>query len=178
MTAFIEGSLEFKFATPPWNARHWDQEPAYRERIARLRDTKATDFVAARKDGLLFLEVKDFRGHRIANKQRLSDGELAVEVAQKVRDTIAGLVGARRTGGDAAEWAPFVDGATNAKRSCHVILWIEQDVPPRAAPGTLDRARNSLEQLLKQQLRWLTTHVFVASLERAHRLADVGVRNI
>ncbi len=50
-----------------------------------------------KKGGTLFLiEIKDFRGARIENKQRIEHAYLADEVAQKVRDTIAGLYGAYR----------------------------------------------------------------------------------
>lgn len=185
MTTFLEQKLSFTFG-PAWTARKWDDEDAYRQGIARLHGldcscgkttggSKATDFVALRSEHLLYLEVKDFRGHRIENKPRLKDGELAKEVALKVRDTIAGIVGARRTRGDGDGWATFAEAAAKAKHPVHVVLWLEQDVPPQSPRGALDRARNSLEQELKKQLRWLTTHVFVASLERAQRLADIAV---
>src|SRR4051794_8602213 len=59
--------------------------------------TKAVDVVALHLHaGLLLLEVKDFRGYRIQNKPRLKSGEIAVEVALKIRDTVAGLIGAAR----------------------------------------------------------------------------------
>ena len=57
---------------------------------------------------LYWIEVKDFRGYRIQNKRRLSEGELAIEVAQKVRDSIAGIIGAYRTSGSWETWEPFV----------------------------------------------------------------------
>ena len=65
--------------------------------MGTLAGSKGTDFVGLHPDyGLLLLEVKDFRGHRIENRQRLRSGELAIEVACKARDTIAALVGAAR----------------------------------------------------------------------------------
>ena len=59
--------------------------------------TKAVDVVGLHKvAGLLLLEAKDFRGHRIANQLRIKDREISVEVAVKARDTVAALVGAAR----------------------------------------------------------------------------------
>ena len=50
--------------------------------------TKAVDVVALHKVwGLLLLEAKDFRGHRIANKPRV-EGEVSVELAMKARDVL------------------------------------------------------------------------------------------
>lgn len=175
MNAFVEGRLEFTFGAR--TARKRDDEPAYRNGIARLHETKATDFVALKEGQLLCLEVKDFRGHRIENKARLSTGELAIEVSQKVRDTLAGLIGARRTMGDGDEWKAFVEAAGNATHSLHVILWLEEDLPPRSAPGARELSRNTLTQELKKQLRRLTTHVFVASLDRSQAIADIRVKN-
>lgn len=178
MSRHVEGRLEFEFQEPPWQARKWDDTPSYRNHIGKLTGTKATDFVAWRDSNVLFIEVKDFRGHRIENKARLSDGELALEVAQKVRDTLAGIIGAHRMAGDGADWTVPVGSTANVKHGVQVVLWLEQDAPPKAPRGTLDRTRNTLEQLLKQQLRWLTTKVLVTSLEQSKGLAGIKVRNI
>lgn len=178
MSTFCEGRLELTFDSPPWDARKWDDEPAYRLGIQRLEETKAVDFVALREDLLLYLELKDFRRHRIENKLRLRDGDLAKEVALKVRDTIAGIVGARRARQDGDEWAPFARAAAAKKPSLHVVLWLEEDMPPRGPQGAHDRARITFEAELKRQLRWLTTKVFVAALDRCEHLADISVRNL
>jgi len=61
------------------------------------QSTRAVDVVGLHKtDGLLLLEAKDFRGHRIENKKRLDDGQVCLEVSLKARDTVAGLIGAAR----------------------------------------------------------------------------------
>jgi hypothetical protein len=177
MRIFAEGRLEFSFPAP-WNVRKWDGEPAYQQGIKKLQESKAMDFVAEQSAGLLLIEVKDFRGHRIENKARLKDRDLAVEVAQKVRDTLAGILGANRVHTYGDDWRPFVDAAVTLKKPVSIVLWLEQDHSPRSAPGAKDQARNTLEQHLKGQLRWLTTHVFVVSLDHSQRLKDISVRNI
>jgi hypothetical protein len=176
MSTFVEGRLEFTFPSPPWNARKWDAEPAYRHGVGRLRDSKAADFVAEQASCLLVMEVKDFRHHRIENKLRLKDNELAIEVAQKVRDTIAGLVGAQHRSQDGDSWISFVAAATDPKRPIHAVLWLEQDAPPKSSAGARAQAHNALQQELKRQLRWLTTRVLVASIDRP--LSGISVRNV
>ena len=87
-----EGFLRFHF-DESWIVIKYDDHKDYRERIGRLPDIKAVDFAAIHDVVFLFfIEVKDFRGYRIQNRHRILDGELAVEVAQKVRDSVAGIV--------------------------------------------------------------------------------------
>lgn len=80
-TILDEGTLRFAF-DPAWRAVKWDDTATYRRGMGTLSGSKGTDFVGLHPDyGLLLLEVKDFRGHRIENRQRLLSGELAIEVA-------------------------------------------------------------------------------------------------
>ena len=96
--------LRFRFHDT-WVAIKYDDHGDYNERIERLPETKAVDFVAVLDQrSLYFIEAKDFRGHRIENRDRVHDGELAIEVAQKVRDTIAGIVAAHHRG-STEEWS-------------------------------------------------------------------------
>ncbi|HEY2343094.1 MAG TPA: hypothetical protein VGH90_08710, partial [Chthoniobacteraceae bacterium] len=82
----------------------YDDSVFYRKEAAALQGSidaipqsaKAVDVIGLHDGmGLFLLEAKDFRGHRIANKPRMQ-GEVAVEVAVKARDTVAALVGAAR----------------------------------------------------------------------------------
>lgn len=56
-------------------------------------DLTAVDFVAATPghDRLWLIEVKDFRGHDVVNRKRLTSGDLGVEVMGNIMDTLAGL---------------------------------------------------------------------------------------
>lgn len=56
-------------------------------------DLTAVDFIAATADHsrLWLIEVKDFRGHEVVNRKRLTSGSLAVEVMNNFMDTLAGL---------------------------------------------------------------------------------------
>ena len=60
------------------------------------------------KSELYLIEVKDFRHHRIETRDRLLKGELAAEVAQKVRDSLSCIIGAYRTSENPDHWKPYM----------------------------------------------------------------------
>lgn len=75
------------------------------------------------------IEVKDFRTHAIENKHRMEmDGEdpLHVELAKKVRDTVAFLFAAYRDGDETL--APYCQHAfAKPDRRITVVLFVEED---------------------------------------------------
>jgi hypothetical protein len=168
---FNERHLRLEFAGG-WMVEKYDDHVDYRDKIGRLQDTKAVDFVGVYQQEGFMIEVKDFRGHRIENKDRFG-GPLEDEVAMKVRDTVAGIVGAIRTSANAAQWRPFFRCLSNANSCLRVILWLEDD-----AMRSDDAARARalvLTQSLKSRLRWLTTHVLAVSM-RTHRNVPPDLR--
>ncbi len=201
MTVIVEGRLVFKFG-PSWRVEKYDEQPVHTKGIQAVhgpvrctnRDcaskdekasckscnrelgvgTKAVDFVAIREGEPYLIEVKDFREHRIENKDRVRD-DLAVEVAFKVRDTLAGLVGAVHTG-DKAVWPPLV--APILRRAPNVMLWLEHDDDAPERRGDRARRISTLEDTLKRRLRWLSPHVSVTNREMASRRSDLVVDNL
>jgi hypothetical protein len=165
MPPFDEQHQRFTFDDQKWTVVKYDEHRDYRQKIANLHETKAVDFVGLHNgpDGALcWIEVKDFRGYRIQNKRRLSDGELAAEVGQKVRDSVAGIVGAYRTSGQWETWRPFVRAIWRRENAIRVLLWLEEDNLP-GPPGRRRNAAQVQTQLLRERLAWLTTRVFVVS---------------
>src|SRR5262245_28843529 len=107
MISLEEGFLIFEFGER-WNILKLDEHRDYRERIGKVEGTKAIDFLGILDDQeLYFIEIKDFRDHRIETRGRLLSGELAIEVAQKVRDSLACIVGAYRTSSVPSSWQPY-----------------------------------------------------------------------
>jgi hypothetical protein len=155
----------------------YDDHRDYRERIARLDGTKAVDVVAVHASERLYLiEIKDFRGHRIETIARVRDAELAIEVGQKVRDTIAGIVAANHRGGT-ADWDGVVSRLAANATPVRVLLWLERDLPP----GPRGRRANELSVLidaLKQRLDWLTPRVLVVDLRRGGAPEGLVVTNL
>lgn len=173
---YDEGRLRFQFEDS-WTVIKYDDHRDYRERIERLDGTKAVDFVAVQEGSLLFLiEVKDFRGHRIENQARLREGELAIEVGQKVRDTIAGIMGAHHRGND-EDWGRCVERMGCGEPPVRVLLWLEHDLPP-GPPGRRKNEASVMIDALKQKLHWLTTKILVVSLRTGNAPDGLQVTNL
>ena len=193
MTRIEEAYLAFEFGNR-WRVLKLDEHRDYRERLGKLEGSKAVDFIGILDDFFLyFIEVKDFRSHRIENKNRLLKGKLqecqliegkcqwfkgelplSVELAQKVRDSVACIIAAYRTSSEPEQWAPYV------KLLCHkeirVILWLEYDLPNH--PSHRNKVKAFLSpKWFKQKLKWLTTHVYVESMAQ-HTLPDIKVSNL
>ncbi len=164
MPSFDEGRQRFTF-DDRWIVVKYDDHPDYRLKIARLDGTKAVDLVGlcGGADGILYwIEVKDFRGYRIENKSRLSNGDLAQEIAKKVRDSLAGVVGAYGASSNPDEWKPFVRSLWRKASPMRVLLWLEED-GPRRPRGIEENAANVLSDEIKKKLRWLAARVLVVS---------------
>lgn len=149
----VEGALSFEI-----DAKHaikWDDSPAYRAGVERLRKTLAVDVVAdVNGVGAVYLEVKDFRAARAENEKRKSE-DLAVEVAEKVRDTLAGMTWACRRGLGEPAHERVVGAMTSGVPL--VVLWLEED--ERDIGGAV-----ALAGQIKAHLKpWLKANVQVAS---------------
>ena len=177
MTRIEEGFLAFEFGNR-WRVFKLDEHRDYRERVGKLEGTKAVDFLGILDENELYLiEVKDFRGHRIENKDRLLTGELAIEIAQKVRDSLACMIGAHRTSSLSEHWEPYLRFLCDRHRGIKVALWLEEDLPP-PHPHLREKARASVEtNIFKQKLTWLTTRVLVCGGSR-ESLPGVQVSNL
>lgn len=173
----------FEFGDQWSVAFKYDDTTFYRKEAIRLQgdidgvpqSAKAVDVVALHDaSGLLFLEAKDFRGHRIANKPRI-EGEVAVEVAFKVRDTIAALIGASRKPVEEFPSEVLVTGLLRG-REVAAVLWLEDDTFINA-----DRAKVSLSALtqrLKSLLPWLNVRTLVLSSSVPNRINHLTVTNL
>lgn len=87
---FSEGGVEIRFRDS--TVVRWDAHPAFLHGLQSVQGTKAVDFAVLTPDGTVALvELKDFRDHETENRGRITGGELAQEVADKVRDSLAGM---------------------------------------------------------------------------------------
>jgi hypothetical protein len=139
------------------------------------QSTRAVDVVGLHADvGLLLLEAKDFRGHRIENKHRMS-GQVSLEVALKVRDTLAGLLGAASKA-ESEFPSAFLVSALKPNQPLTVVLWLEDDTlsDEKKAKATL----NQLNSLLKEKLAWLNVRTLVQSSRAPQKVRDLVVTNL
>ncbi|MEO5731271.1 MAG: hypothetical protein ABI134_32475 [Byssovorax sp.] len=152
-----EKKLRFVF-DDNWQVLKWDEHGAYVGGLRQFQSTKAVDFFGLYVGAPWFIEAKDFRGYRIANKSRLSSGELAKEIAFKVRDTLAAMVWAcARTPLDSGEISGFLRPLVNRSEKVPVVLWLEEDRPATPVSASI------LAEAIKRELVWLNAKVIVAS---------------
>ena len=157
-----EGNLQFEF-DERWTVPilEWDKDAAYQNGIQEAGNSKAVDFICIYQDKLVYLvEVKDYRIHR-----RTKTEDLQTELVAKVRDTIAGLVGAGRRNQHAERCKPYLESILKPHKLT-VVLWIEQ--PPQSdAASTYSRrylvGTGVVAREDKLLFRWLHARVLYLS---------------
>lgn len=147
MTRIREGNILWDFKTG-WSAVKYDEWAFYRNQFLSCADcaNKAVDILAISNSPteLWLIESKDYR-----RNTRSKTIPLPVEVARKVRDTLAGLVATAFNGVD--EEQAFARRALTAK-TIRVVLHLEQTAQPtklfRRPFDPLD-VQQKIQQLLK-----------------------------
>ena len=178
MTIIREGDLEFSFGES-WRVLKYDREGGYyRTRLSRqVENTKAMDLLCLRgNESLLMLEVKDFR-RGVPEKEKRT--KVPMIVAEKVRDTLAGVVGGSYTAED-PDRSEFTDSYAKLSSPPRVIFFFEDlATPERRLPQRALNKRSTLFAQLKGYLRWLTRDVAVVGLSDYRRfIRDLTVRSI
>lgn len=177
-TIIKEEKLQFAFGDS-WSVQEYDGHGDYLEKIQKLSGSKAVDIVGLVCQGAcFFIEIKDFRNYRIQNKKRIADGELAEEVAMKVRDSVGGLIGAHRMSSDPSVWEPFARALASRSRQLKVALWVEEDRAGKN-PRKWKNSAKVLGNAIKKHVRWLTTKILVVNQHvGAGALPDLTVTNV
>jgi hypothetical protein len=173
-TTLEEESQRFTFDAD-WVVFKYDGDgTGYFEIRDAVAGSRACDFLGLWRASVAYLiEVKDFRGYRIQNKHRLGKGELALEVAQKVRDTLAGIVsGCRRADGKHL-WRELRDHLTGPRHEVIIVLCLEDD-------GLRDKVELGVQaEAIRQKLAWLCPKVRVVSQRiNPDKLPGVVVTNL
>ena len=171
MTHF-ESKLKFNFSEKDWSfLLKLDETKDFRKANRAIPGTKGVDFVGIyEEDSLVLIEVKNFRQHRIENKAKTEgrDGLLWLEIAQKIRDSFSVIVGgARNSTNKRIYWRNYLDFIRDEKKAVHLVLWLEQSLPPAQPKAQKKRGRSNtdLKRNLKKSLRWLSSKVDIASIE-------------
>lgn len=139
-----------------WLTAKFDDWAFYRKQFQDCADgNKAMDILALppAADVLWMIEAKDYRRHRRDPEK----GSLPMEIAQKARDTLAGLLAASSNGADSERH--FARAAVRAKQ-IRVVLHLEQATKPsKLFPRAVDPA--DVKQRLKRLLRPIDPHPIV-----------------
>ena len=134
MTEIEEGDLRFSFPDD-CEAGKYDDWAFYRNQFQSVAGgSKAVDIVCVADAAAWLIEVKDYRQHK-----RMKQSDLDVELADKVRDTLAGLAAASANANCQEERA--LARRALAKRRWRVVLYLEQpQVRSRLRPRPVDVA--------------------------------------
>lgn len=164
MKEFRESGLVFKFEDR-WDVYQLDEETDYREKLCRqIPGTRCIDFIGFNREDniLLFVEVKGFRGYgNRTNVQRLTgkDDDLTLEIAQKVRDSLATIIGGARNSTHLLHVWKDCMAHLNKNGNLKVIAWVELDT---STENLLMRAKTNMStrrKQLRKRLIWLTSDV-------------------
>lgn len=158
MKAIEESGLIFEHDEKTCKCLKFDENIAYKKVDKMLKPTKGVDFIYIYdKEKIVFVEVKNFRGHTndpASKKKFKADAEeLMKAIAIKVRDSIAcGMSSARFSTNDSKFWKLFSKAFLNEDKPVIVIAWLELD-------GFSDKEKKSLmatwNNKLKQKLHWI-----------------------
>ena len=182
MTVIEESGLEFTFG-PQWKVMKYDGDDSfYRLQMAPATQfTKAMDFLClSDRGGALLVEVKNYsRGMRPSDEKIL---DLPQTVAQKARDTLAGMVGGARCSDTPSDRVFFQDAMRrlNLQREVLRIAFFYEPFTPSRTAYDMKRRRigqDVLRKDLQRRLRWLSGSVEVFDLSTySSFLSDVTVR--
>ena len=150
-----EGNVEWTFPNG-WSVVKFDDWAFYRKQFQSCaKGNKAMDIVALppASDVLWLIEAKDYR----RNRRDPSKGPLPMEIAEKARDTLAGLLAAASNA--VHDEQTFARAAVRVTR-IRVVLHLEQArAPSKLFPRAVNPADVKLK--LKQLLKSIDPHPVV-----------------
>jgi len=181
---FTESNLTFTFEETHWEILKYDEDPKYIEISNALAGTKAIDFLGFYNNStLIMFEIKGFRGYgsQKSVNARLAEGMevLSTEIAQKVKDTVAAIVGiSRNIQTDDTLWEKAVKQIIENK-NVTIVAWIEEDLNSIALKARKKNEMSVRAENLKNKLKWLTTSVFVDNIKEQHAVWEgFAVQNV
>jgi hypothetical protein len=160
---FDEGRLRFAF-DEQWKVIKWDDHAAHRKSMNALDKSKAIDFIGIyRNRQAFFIEVKDYRHYERTNPEPLKG-----VVEAKVRNTVAGLVGAHRREEYKSECSPFLDAVCN--KELNLVLWLEA-ARPEETLNAKSKIRLSMQlKREKPHVSWLNARLVTCQLADYERV--------
>ncbi|MGN7763170.1 MULTISPECIES: DUF6661 family protein [Paenibacillus] len=153
-----ESNLSFQFKEGLFPVK-FDETNFYVNHFITLQGSKGVDFIVFDDKTVYFIEVKNFSGYEIENKNRLianSEQSLALEVSRKVRDSIACLVGAYKNSNEVL--SPYFNRLKSRTVDIKVILFLEGKFHNETA------VFRAITDEMKNRMKWLTTKVIVENI--------------
>ena len=151
MTEIMEGNLRFRFQAD-CNASKYDDWSFYRNQFQNFANgSKAIDILCVKQNVSWLIEIKDYSQH-----SRTKSKEIADEVAEKVRDTLAGLASVAKNANDCHERRLARQALAN--RKWRVVLHLEQPATPSKLRPKLVNTADLLQKLKSKKLRAVDAH--------------------
>lgn len=157
MPTITEGKLAFTFPAG-WVVSKYDDWTHYRKQFIKVcNGVKAVDVLALEPETCCWLlEVKDYREH-----VRTKTIDLADELADKIRDTLAGIMSAQYNANDYQERASAKQAVRMSR--LRVVLHLEQPTKPsKLYPRAIKPA--DVLQKLKQLIKAIDPHPRVVEM--------------
>lgn len=157
-----QSRMRFEFDDEQWtHLIKYDTQVDCKKLQTAVQGTKGVDILGIfQNEILLFIEATNYRDFPRPNLENL-----AHETAQKVRDTLAGIIGgARNSTHQLEEYKAYSLYLQSNRKSIQIVLWFEEDpilTPKPILEKREKRAERNLENLLKKRLNWLTTKVYI-----------------
>lgn len=161
-----EGQFNFEFGGS-WTVLKYDGNGGfYRTKMKQnISHTKAVDFLCNPQGNqpLLLMEVKDFS---LGVPHREKFDKLPMTVAQKARDTVAGIVGGSHCASDTRDREFLTASRRKLDTSPRVVFFFSDlATPVRRHPKRTLNKRDVLFKQLKKHLSWLTRDIAVVGLD-------------
>jgi hypothetical protein len=180
---FEESNLRFIFDDAQWSVIKYDDHRNHAN--IKIKEHKAIDFLALyNANTIVLFEIKSFRKHRLdpETQLRMANGaeELTTEIAQKVRDSIAGIIGAGRNS-DSVEhikWRQISEKLIKAKTQVYVIAWVEEDMPNGYRKERYQAKSTVNMDKLKNKLKWLNVKVSVSNIDNMPQFDGFSVERL
>jgi hypothetical protein len=176
-TKIAEKNIEFTFGNA-WVIGKYDSHADTQPIIGVVEHRKAVDFVGLHGGIAFLIEVKDYRGFRIANKPK-TNGALNEAMAQKVHDTLSGLLLTHRRAPKARLWRESLNAFRLVSGEVRIVLWLEDEALFRTTAPNGKSAAGIFTARLKQHLKWVPGKVLVVNRAfSAGGLPDVTAKDL
>ncbi len=168
---FDESNLRFTFDENHWKVIKYDDHPSHA--AIKISEHKAIDFLGVYNNKtLVFFELKNYRLHRLdpSTQQVMAKGaeELSTIIAQKVRDSVSGIVGSGRNPDsiDHNLWSQISAKMINEKNEFYIISWVEEDAVQGYYKSQKQQAKAiSFLDKLKNKLKWLNAKISIRHIK-------------
>ena len=157
MTEIKEGDLTFSFPSGCQASKYEDWSFYRRQFQAVAGGSKTVDILCIESDTSWLIEIKDHREHSRRKSIHIGD-----EVANKVRDTLAGLAAAAKEANGEADQRRLAQKALRTSRRWRVVLHLEQPATGRRLqPNPIDPANLLLKLKKLKTLKAIDAHPIV-----------------